>query len=61
MYKLLIIILFSLPINILGNTAQPGFWGAGGTGTFSLLYPEDSLQYKKIQKMSQFSFIEGMQ
>ena len=53
MYKLLIIILFSLPINILGNTAQPGFWGAGGTGTFSLLYPEDSLQYKKIQMVKE--------
>jgi hypothetical protein len=53
MYKLLIIILFSFPINILGNAAQPGFWGAGGTGTFSLLYPEDSLQYKKIQMVKE--------
>ncbi|MEZ4828092.1 MAG: hypothetical protein R3C61_17680 [Bacteroidia bacterium] len=31
------------------NAAQPGFWNAGGTGTFSLLYPEDSATYRKIQ------------
>ncbi len=53
MYKLIFIILFSFPINILGNAAQPGFWGAGGTGTFSLLFPEDSLQYKQIQMVKE--------
>jgi len=53
MYKLIFIILFSFPVHILGNAAQPGFWGAGGTGTFSLLYPEDSLQYKKIQMVKE--------
>ena len=53
MYKLIFIILFSFPIHILGNAAQPGFWGAGGTGTFSLLFPEDSLQYKKIQMVKE--------
>ena len=30
------------------NTAQPGIWGAGGGG-FTLLFPEDSIGYKKIQ------------
>lgn len=58
MYKLLIVILFSFPINVLANAAQPGFWGAGGTGTFSLLYPADSLQYKKIQMVKEIVSIQ---
>jgi len=53
MYKLLIIIFVSFPLYIFPNAAQPGFWGAGGTGTFSLLYPADSLQYKKIQMVKE--------
>lgn len=31
------------------NVAQPGLWNAGGMGNFSLMYPEDSLSYRKIQ------------
>jgi hypothetical protein len=35
------------------NVAQPGLWNAGGMGNFSLLYPEDSLSYKKIQMIDE--------
>lgn len=35
------------------NAAQPGVWSAGGSGVFSLLYPEDSNAYKKIQMQSE--------
>ncbi|MCB0727770.1 MAG: hypothetical protein KDD00_09925 [Ignavibacteriae bacterium] len=35
------------------NVAQPGLWNAGGMGNFSLLYPEDSLAYKKIQMVDE--------
>jgi len=58
MYKLLIVIFISFPLYILPNAAQPGFWGAGGTGTFSLLYPADSLQYKKIQMAKEIVSIQ---
>lgn len=34
---------------LLSNTAQPGIWNAGGMGGFTLLFPEDSLAYQKIQ------------
>lgn len=34
---------------IFANAAQPGIWNAGGMGNFSLLFPDDSLSYKKIQ------------
>ncbi len=33
--------------------AQPGIWQAGGTGTYSLLYPEDSSAYRKIQMVNE--------
>lgn len=45
----LIILLITVNEEILANAAQPGIWNAGGMGNFSLLYPEDSLAYKKIQ------------
>ena len=50
--------LISFPLYILPNAAQPGFWGAGGTGSFSLLYPADSLQYKKIQMVKEIVSIQ---
>ncbi len=34
---------------LLANVAQPGIYNGGGTGTFSLLYPEDSLTYQQIE------------
>ncbi|HMR40407.1 MAG TPA: hypothetical protein PKA90_08240 [Ignavibacteria bacterium] len=58
MFKTLII--FITIINLLffsaevrSNVAQPGLWNAGGMGNFSLLYPEDSLAYKKIQMIDE--------
>lgn len=35
--------------SLFANTAQPGIRNAGGTGGFTLLFPEDSLAYQKIQ------------
>lgn len=58
MYKLFVVLIFFFQINILPNAAQPGFWSAGGTGTFSLLFPEDSLQYKKIQMVKEVVSIQ---
>lgn len=49
---------FLLAVPVFGNTAQPGFWGAGGTGTFSLLYPEDSSEYQKIQMVDELVTIK---
>lgn len=49
----LIILLFSLNKEIFANAAQPGIWNAGGMGNFSLLYPEDSSSYKKIQMVGE--------
>ncbi|MFY9241621.1 MAG: hypothetical protein WAO74_01190 [Polaribacter sp.] len=40
------------------NSAQPGVWNAGGSGSFTLLYPEDTVAYKKIQMKSEDIFIQ---
>ena len=40
----------------LGNAAQPGVWNAGGT-VFTMLYPEDSLSFKKVQMENEKLFI----
>ncbi|MEZ4777249.1 MAG: hypothetical protein R3D00_28995 [Bacteroidia bacterium] len=53
MKKLLIFPLLLLALTGFANVAQPGFWNAGGTGTFSLLFPEDSAAYKKIQMVKE--------
>ncbi|CAN5300350.1 hypothetical protein BH09BAC1_BH09BAC1_19910 [soil metagenome] len=52
-----LIILLS-PLAIQANSAQPGFWNAGGTGTFSLLFPEDSVAYKKVQMVRELVAIQ---
>ncbi len=39
-------------IMLLSNSAQPGVWNAGGGG-YHLLFPEDSLSFKKIQMQSE--------
>lgn len=43
---------------LISNSAQPGVWNAGGSGTFTLLYPEDTIAYKKIQMKSEDIFIQ---
>ncbi len=54
----LILLSFFLPLLAFSNAAQPGFWGAGGTGNFSLLYPEDSTSYQKIQMVKELVSIQ---
>lgn len=43
---------------LISNSAQPGVWNAGGSGTFTLLYPEDTIAYKKIQMKSENIFMQ---
>jgi len=50
--------LLIIPILGIGNAAQPGLWQAGGTGTFSLLFPDDSASYKKIQMVKERVFAQ---
>ncbi|MCL7755048.1 hypothetical protein [Polaribacter sp. Z022] len=40
------------------NSAQPGVWNAGGSGSFTLLYPEDTIAYKKIQMKSENIYMQ---
>lgn len=39
------------------NAAQPGVWNAGGT-VFTMLYPEDSLTFKKVQMQQERIYIQ---
>jgi len=39
------------------NAAQPGIWNAGGT-VFTMLYPEDSLTFKKVQMVEEKIYIQ---
>jgi hypothetical protein len=43
---------------LLSNASQPGIWNAGGSGSFKLLFEEDSLAYKKIQMQSEAIFMQ---
>ena len=43
---------------LVANSAQPGVWNAGGSGTFTLLYPEDTIAYKKIQMKTEDIFMQ---
>jgi len=58
MKKFILILIVLLPYYVFPNAAQPGFWNAGGTGTFSLLYPTDSIYYKKIQMIRELVSIQ---
>lgn len=57
-----IVLMFAIVVfahaNSFANSAQPGFWDAGGTGSFSLLYPEDSAAYKKVQMVNELVAIQ---
>jgi len=57
-YLFSIIICFSFSVQLFSNAAQPGIWEAGGTGTFSLLFPEDSLAFRKIRMEKEKVFIQ---
>lgn len=54
-YLLIILIATSF---LISNSAQPGVWNAGGSGSFTLLYPEDTIAYKKIQMKSENIFMQ---
>jgi hypothetical protein len=56
--KVFLFSLFFLVLLFLSNSSQPGIWKAGGSGSFKLLYPEDSTAYKKIQMQSERVFIQ---
>ncbi|MCB0513369.1 MAG: hypothetical protein KDC60_02955 [Bacteroidetes bacterium] len=42
---------------LFANAAQPGIWNAGGT-VFTMLYPEDSLTFKKVQMVEEKIYIQ---
>lgn len=47
-----------LSLIFLSNATQPGIWNAGGSGSFKLLFEEDSLAYKKIQMQSEKIYMQ---
>ncbi|QTD36710.1 hypothetical protein JL193_11235 [Polaribacter batillariae] len=51
-------IIFIVALFLVANSAQPGVWNAGGSGSFTLLYPEDSMAYKKIQMKSENIYMQ---
>lgn len=52
---LLVAVVFSQ--KAFANAAQPGIWNAGGT-VFTMLYPEDSLTFKKVQMQQERIYIQ---
>ena len=46
-----------LPQKAMSNAAQPGIWNAGGK-VFTMLYPEDSLSFKKVQLQQERIYIQ---
>src|SRR5690606_29505988 len=42
---------------VFANAAQPGIWNAGGT-VFTMLYPEDSLTFNKVQMQQERIYIQ---
>lgn len=60
-HKLLATVLLLIAITssqkVLANASQPGVWNAGGT-VFTMLYPEDSLTFKKVQMQQERIYIQ---
>jgi len=58
-YLLLLSIILTLgtPGKSMANAAQPGVWNAGGT-VFTMLYPEDSLSFRKVQMQQECIYIQ---
>src|SRR5690606_35348662 len=42
---------------VVANAAQPGIWNAGGS-VFTMLYPDDSLTFKKVQMQHERIYIQ---
>lgn len=56
--NILVAICVSFTVHTLkANAAQPGIWGAGGN-TFTMMYPEDSASFKKVQMQSEQIFVQ---
>ena len=60
-HKFLVTALFLIVIatsqKVFANASQPGVWNAGGT-VFTMLYPEDSLTFKKVQMVEEKIYIQ---
>ena len=52
-----IVLIFFISNKLYSNAAQPGIWNAGGT-VFTMLYPEDSLSFKKVQMQQEKIYIQ---
>ncbi|SRR5690606_28911882 len=53
----LLLFLHTVHHRAMANAAQPGVWNAGGT-VFTMLYPEDSLTFKKVQMQQERIYIQ---
>lgn len=53
----LFLILIATSQKVFANASQPGVWNAGGT-VFTMLYPEDSLTFKKVQMQQERIYIQ---
>lgn len=49
--------ILALLLLLCSNVSQPGIYNAGGT-SFSMLFPDDSLSYKKVQMQHETIFIQ---
>ncbi|TCK67221.1 hypothetical protein DFQ05_0994 [Winogradskyella wandonensis] len=52
-----IVLIFFISNKLYSNAAQPGVWNAGGT-VFTMLHPEDSLSFKKVQMQQEKIYIQ---
>lgn len=52
-----ILLLLITTEKVSANAAQPGIWSAGGT-VFTMLYPQDSLTFKKVQMVGEKIYIQ---
>lgn len=52
-----IVLIFFISNKLYSNASQPGIWNAGGT-VFTMLYPEDSLSFKKVQMQKEQIYIQ---
>ena len=51
------VLIFFIGNKLYSNAAQPGVWNAGGT-VFTMLHPEDSLSFKKVQMQQEKIYIQ---
>lgn len=52
-----ILLLVSITGKVSANAAQPDIWNAGGT-VFTMLYPQDSLTFKKVQMVTEKIYVQ---